>query len=113
MRRLDDIPEFEKQMRRKVHYVIQRGHLWNSIANMARTQNAELLNTLQVGFNYIETESFVSTFHGLSSEIDLSPPKLGKKYEDRNAKLCTIIQKIAEGLAEFSTAIDALGYAYE
>ena len=110
---VDDVPEFEKQMRRKVHYVIQPPHLWNSIANMARTQNAELLNTLQAGFKYIETESFESTFQGLFSEIDLSSPKLGKKYEDRNAKLCTIIQKIAEGLAEFSTDIDALGDAYE
>ena len=110
---VDDIPEFEKQMRRKVHYVIQPAHLWNSIANLARTQNAELLNTLQAGFKYIETESFESTFNGLFSEIDLSSPKLGKKYEDRNAKLCTIIQKIAEGLAEFSTDIDALGDAYE
>ncbi len=110
---VDDVPEFERQMRRKVHYVIQPPHLWNSIANMARTQNAELLNTLQAGFKYIETESFESTFQGLFSEIDLSSPKLGKKYEDRNAKLCTIIQKIAEGLAEFSTDIDALGDAYE
>jgi len=109
----DDIPEFEKQMRRKVHYVIQPSHLWNSIANLARTQNAELLNTLQAGFKYIETESFESTFQGLFSEIDLSSPKLGKTYADRNAKLCTIIQKIAEGLAEFSTDIDALGDAYE
>ena len=32
---------------------------------------------------------------------------------DRNSKLCTIIQKIAEGLNEFSTDIDALGDAYE
>ena len=110
---VDDIPEFEKQMRRKVHYVIQPAHLWNSVANLARTQNAELLNTLQAGFKYIEMESFESTFQGLFSEIDLSSPKLGKKYEDRNAKLCTIIQKIAEGLAEFSTDIDALGDAYE
>ena len=110
---VDDIPAFEKQMRRKVHYVIQPAHLWNSIANLARTQNAELLNTLQAGFKYIETESFESTFQGLFSEIDLSSPKLGKNYEDRNAKLCTIIQKIAEGLAEFSTDIDALGDAYE
>ncbi len=110
---LDDIPAFEKQMRRKVHYVIQPAHLWNSIANLARTQNGELLNTLQAGFKYIETESFESTFQGLFSEIDLSSPKLGKKYEDRNAKLCAIIQKIAEGLAEFSTSIDALGDAYE
>ncbi|XVO22289.1 MAG: type I restriction-modification system subunit M [Betaproteobacteria bacterium] len=110
---VDDIPAFEKQMRRKVHYVIQPAHLWNSIANLARTQNPELLNTLQAGFKYIETESFESTFQGLFSEIDLSSPKLGKKYEDRNAKLCSIIQDIAEGLAAFSTHIDALGDAYE
>jgi type I restriction enzyme M protein len=108
-----DVSEFEKQMRRKVHYVIQPAHLWNSIANLARTQSGELLNTLQAGFKYIETESFESTFQGLFSEIDLSSPKLGKKYEDRNAKLCTIIQKIAEGLNDFSTDIDALGDAYE
>jgi type I restriction enzyme M protein len=108
-----DIPAFEKQMRRKVHYVIQPAHLWNSIANMARTQNGELLDTLQAGFKYIETESFESTFQGLFSEIDLASPKLGRTYPDRNAKLCTIIQKIAEGLADFSTNIDALGDAYE
>ena len=47
------------------------------------------------------------------SEIDLTSPKLGRSYTDRNAKLCTIIQKIAEGLADFSTDIDALGDAYE
>ena len=110
---VDDIPEFEKQMRRKVHYVIQPTHLWNSITNLARKQNPELLKTLQAGFKYIETESFESTFQGLFSEIDLSSPKLGKSYPDRNAKLCTIIQKIAEGLAEFSTDTDALGDAYE
>ena len=109
----DDIPAFEKQMRRKVHYVIQPPHLWNSIANMARTQNSELLHTLQAGFKYIQDESFESTFDGLFSEIDLASPKLGKAYPDRNAKLCTIIQKIAEGLNEFSTDIDALGDAYE
>ena len=109
----DDIPEFEKQMRRKTHYVIQPLHLWKSIANLARTQNGELLSTLQAGFKYIENESFESTFLGLFSEIDLASPKLGKTYADRNAKLCTIIQKIAEGLADFSTDIDALGDAYE
>jgi type I restriction enzyme M protein len=109
----DDIPAFEKQMRRKVHYVVQPPHLWNSIANMARTQNGELLNTLQAGFKYIQDESFESTFDGLFSEIDLASPKLGKTYADRNAKLCTIIQKIAEGLADFSADIDALGDAYE
>ncbi len=108
-----DVPAFEKQMRRKVHYVIQPAHLWNSIANLARTQDAFLLNTLQDGFKYIETESFESTFQGLFSEIDLGSPKLGKTYTDRNAKLCAIIQKIAEGLAEFSTDVDTLGDAYE
>ena len=108
-----DIPAFEKQMRRKVHYVIEPAHLWNSIANMARTQNGELLSTLQAGFKYIETESFESTFQGLFSEINLGSDKLGRTYADRNAKLCAIIQKIAEGLADFSTDIDALGDAYE
>jgi len=108
-----DVPAFEKQMRRKVHYVIQPEHLWSAVANMARTQDADLLNTLQDGFKYIETESFESTFQGLFSEIDLTSNKLGKGYTERNAKLCTIIQKIAEGLASFSTAMDTLGDAYE
>lgn len=70
-------------------------------------------HTLQEGFKYIETESFQSTFGGLFSEIDLGSPKLGKTYTERNAKLCVVIQKIAEGLADFSTSVDALGDAYE
>jgi type I restriction enzyme M protein len=110
---LNDVPAFEKQMRRKVHYVIEPLHLWSSIANMARTQDSEMLNALQAGFKYIETESFQSTFAGLFSEIDLGSPKLGKTYTERNAKLCTIIKKIADGLAEFSKEMDALGDAYE
>ncbi|MFM9900384.1 MAG: type I restriction-modification system subunit M [Polaromonas sp.] len=110
---LNDVPAFETQMRRKVHYVIEPQHLWSNIANMARTQDGDMLNTLQAGFKYIETESFQSTFQGLFSEIDLASPKLGKTYTERNAKLCTIIQKIADGLAEFSREMDALGDAYE
>jgi len=109
----DDAGDFEKQMRRKVHYVIKPDHLWASIANLARTQSGELLNTLQAAFKYIETESFQSTFQGLFSEINLASDKLGKKYEERNVKLCTIIQKIAEGLTQFSTDADTLGDAYE
>jgi type I restriction enzyme M protein len=109
----DDVVEFEKQMRRKAHYVIKPQHLWNTIANLARTQKGELLNTLQAGFKYIENESFESTFQGLFSEINLGSDKLGKTYTDRNAKLCKIIGKIAEGLAEFSTDSDGLGDAYE
>ncbi|TRX03251.1 type I restriction-modification system subunit M [Candidatus Methylobacter oryzae] len=109
----DDVPEFEKQMRRKVHYVIEPQYLWSSIAELARTQDGELLHTLEKGFKYIENQSFESTFQGLFSEINLNSEKLGKKYEDRNAKLCTVIGKIAEGIAKFSTDSDILGDAYE
>ena len=108
-----DVEEFEKQMRRKVHYVVKPKFLWNSIAEMARTQNGELLHTLQEGFKYIENDSFESTFQGLFSEINLDSEKLGKKYTDRNAKLCTIISEIAKGIAKFSTSSDVLGDAYE
>jgi type I restriction enzyme M protein len=108
-----DVTAFEQQMRRKVHYVIQPQHLWSSIAEMARTQDAELLNTLQAGFKYIENESFESTFQGLFSEINLASDKLGRTYTERNAKLCAIIAEIAKGLAQFSTDTDTLGDAYE
>lgn len=100
-------------MRRKVHYVIEPRHLWSSIANMARTQNEELLHTVQNGFKYIENQSFESSFQGLFSEINLDSEKLGKNYTERNARLCTIIQKIAEGISKFSTSTDILGDAYE
>jgi type I restriction enzyme M protein len=104
---------FEKQMRRKLHYVIEPAYLWTSIAEMARKQDDELLRTLESGFNYIENQSFDSSFKGLFSEINLNSEKLGKKPTDRNAKLCTIIQKISEGIAQFSTDTDILGDAYE
>ncbi len=109
----DDVADFEKQMRKKVHYVIEPTHLWSSISELARTQDKLLLDTLEAGFKYIETQSFNSTFQGLFSEINLSSEKLGRNYEDRNLKLCGIIQKIAEGISGFSTDIDALGDAYE
>jgi type I restriction enzyme M protein len=110
---LEDIEEFEKQMRRKVHYVIKPQHLWSNITEMARTQNGELLVTLESGFRYIENESFASTFQGLFSEINLNSEKLGKTSTERNKKLCAIIQKIAEGIADFSADSDTLGDAYE
>ena len=109
----EDIAEFEKQMRRKVHYVIKPEHLWANIAHLARTQNGELLNILQAGFKYIEEESFQSAFGGLFSEINLASEKLGRSYSDRNAKLCVIIKEIADGLADFSSDADTLGDAYE
>lgn len=109
----EDIGEFEKQMRRKVHYVIKPQHLWRNISELARTQDGELLVTLEAGFRYIENESFDNSFQGLFSEINLNSEKLGKTPTDRNKKLCTIIQKIAEGISDFSTDSDTLGDAYE
>jgi type I restriction enzyme M protein len=108
-----DVQEFEKQMRRKVHYVIQPQHLWRNITELARTQNGDLLVTLEAGFRYIENESFERAFQGLFSEINLNSEKLGKTSTERNKKLCTIIQKIAEGIADFSADSDTLGDAYE
>jgi len=109
----EDTEAFEKQMRRKVHYVIRPEYLWTSIAELARKQDVELLDTLQKGLEYIETESFASTFRGLFSEINLASDKLGKVYAERNAALCKIITEIAKGLKEFSTDSDTLGDAYE
>ena len=51
----DFVADFEKQMRRKVHYVIKPEFLWGSIAELARIQSSELLNTLQDGFNILKT----------------------------------------------------------
>lgn len=108
-----DVEEFEKLMRRKIHYVIEPNYLWSHISELARTQSGELLHTLEKGFKYIENQSFDSTFQGLFSEINLYSDKLGKNYIERNELLCVIIQKISEGINQFSTEEDKLGDAYE
>lgn len=108
-----DVPFFEEQMRKKVHYVLQPEFLWSRITELARTQSNILLETLQAGFDYIEEKAFSSHYKGLFSEINLDSDKLGKDYVARNARLCTIITKIAEGIANFSTDSDTLGDAYE
>ena len=105
--------ELEDEMRQAVYYVIKPDYLWENITELARTQHIELLSTLKKAFRHIEEESFKDSFQGLFSEINLDSEKLGRSYADRNAKLCTIITKIAEGIAELSTAADALGDAYE
>jgi len=109
----DDVEVFEKQMRRKVHYVIKPNYLWGAIHDLAKTQSGELLKTLQAGFKYIENESFDSKFRGLFSEVNLDSEKLGKNYPARNAMLCSIITEIAKGLSEFTNDVDLLGDAYE
>ena len=98
-----DVVDFEKQMRRKVHYVIRPDHLWANIANLARNDSDELLETLKKGFDYIENESFDSTFQGLFSEINLYSEKLGKTQPAKNKMLCGVVKEIAKGLNEFST----------
>lgn len=108
-----DVAAFEKQMRRKVHYVIEPDYLWGNIAHLAKTQSSLLLDTLQRGFKYIENESFQSNFQGLFSEINLASDKLGRQYSDRNDKLCSILSELARGMSLFSTDTDTLGDAYE
>jgi len=110
---LDQVPMFEAQMRRKMHFVVKPQYLWSNIYELARTQDKELLRTLQAGFKFIENESFDSAFRGLFSEVNLDSDKLGKDYESRNTMLCSIITEIAEGLSEFSNENDLLGNAYE
>lgn len=109
----EDVKEFEKQMRRKIHYVIEPKFLWQNIYLLARTQSNDLLLTLEDGFKFIENKSFGSTFDGLFSEIHLNSEKLGKNYTERNKKLCVIISHIENGIAVFSTETDILGDAYE
>ena len=104
---------FERQMRRKIHYVIEPQFLWDNIVELARIQSNELLYTLQDGFKYIEDKSFESSFKGLFSEINLSSEKLGKNYTERNTLLTKVIKTIADGLKDFSSDNDSLGDAYE
>ena len=60
IKNLDNIDLFEKEIRRKIHYVIKPQYLWRNIYELAKTQNEELLNTLVSGFKHIENESFES-----------------------------------------------------
>lgn len=113
IRNLDQVDMLEKQMRRKIHYVIKPAYLWSNIYELARAQNSQLLKTLQSGFKYIENESFESRFRGLFSEVNLDSDKLGKNYSERNMLLCSIITEIAGGLSKFPSETDVLGDAYE
>lgn len=107
----EDTNEFESVMRRRMHYVIKPACLWDSIAELARKQDSDLLDTLQQSFKHIEEESFKSVFQGLFSEINQSSEKLGKDYNARNDKLCAIVGKIAEAMPDFSRDQDTIGDA--
>ena len=97
----DEVVEFEKQMRRKVHYVIEPNHLWSNISEMARTQNPELLVTLESGFRFIENESFESAFQGLFSEINLNSEKLGKHQPKETRNSAPSFRKLQKALRNF------------
>ncbi len=108
-----DIEEFEAKMRRKTHYVIKPNYLWTSIAEMARVEDIDLLNTLEAGFRFIESESFSSAFDSLFSEISLFSTSLRRGYAERNKNFCIIIKEITKALADFSIDEDAMGNTYE
>ena len=110
---MTDIQIFEEAMRRKLHYTIEPKYLWGNIAKMAKRADNDLLNTLRKGFRHIENESFDRAFQGLFSEINLDSEKLGRDYDLRNKKLCSIIGKIDEKLSDFTRNSDHLGDAYE
>lgn len=110
---LADIDEFEKVMRRRIHYVIKPEYLWQNIYELARTHNEDLLDTIQAGFYHIENESFDSSFQGLFSEINLQSEKLGRNPKERNELLCKIVVNISEGIEQFHSEEDNLGNAYE
>lgn len=105
----DQVQDFERCMRYELNYVIIPRHLWGNIVGLARSHSNELLEVLQSSLESIEAESFEGKLRGLFAAVDLSSDKLGRTYSDRNAKLCTIIHKIADGLAEFSTETNDLG----
>lgn len=109
----DDIFLFEKQMRRKIHYVIEPQYLWSNIVTLAKRHDDQLLKVIEKGFKYIENDSFDSVFKGLFSEINLNSEKLGKDYTERNKLLATVISTLADGLKDFSSENDSLGDAYE
>ena len=111
------IPDFEKLMRRTAQYVIKPEFLWGNIAKLASENEHDLLDILHCSFDYVENESFDDSFSGLFSEINLNSDKLGKDYTARNKNLCNIINKLHNGLNEFSDSMendtDTLGDAYE
>ena len=61
-----DVAAFEKQMRRKAHYVIKPEHLWTNIAHLARTQSPELItaNNYRILIDRVNLES---------DEVDIRP----------------------------------------
>lgn len=109
----EDTGLFEKQMKRKIHYVIRPEYLWDNIVNLAKRESPELLRVIEEGFRHIEEDSFENALKGLFSEINLNSDKLGKTYAERNRLLAKVVNTIAKDLAGQSLENDNLGDAYE
>ena len=110
----DDTEVFEKQMRRRMHYVIRPEYLWTSIAELARKQQNELLDTLQAALNYIEIGILPEHLPGAVFRDQSGVGQAGQDICRAQCQACApSSQKIAEGLTEFSTDSDTLGDAYE
>jgi hypothetical protein len=45
----NDVAAFEKQMRRKVHYVVKPEFLWGNVVHLAKTQDGKLLTRCRRG----------------------------------------------------------------
>lgn len=108
-----DVKEFEDMMLKSTHYIIKPEYLWNSIYELARTQDDNLLTALKESFFHIEEESFKGAFKGLFSEINLDSEKLGNNRAARNKTMCNVITTLEGKLAEFDQKGDILGDAYE
>jgi type I restriction enzyme M protein len=107
-----DTDDFERLMRRRVHYVIRPEHLWTSIAEMARVQDNELLSTLQTGMKYIEEQSFEHVWRAVLR----NQPVIGKAWQDLSRSQRRALQnhcRDCQGAETFSTGSDTLGDAYE
>jgi hypothetical protein len=90
----DDVDALEKQMRRKIHYVIKPSYLWASIAHQARIQSDELLNTLQAGFKYEDLAldetiaGYLDRYADFDFDIDYTEWKVSfRKGETPNIKI--------------------------
>ncbi len=69
----DDVAEFEKQMRRKVHYVIKPKYLWTSIANIRAGRTGNCSTPCKRASNTSRTTPFKAPSKGCSPRL-IWPP---------------------------------------
>ncbi len=94
----DDVPAFEKQMRRKVHYVIQPLHLWSSIANMARKRQNQLSEA--------HIAKIIDTYKNRTEEARYSRPVEMSEIEKNDFNL-NISRYISTAVAEAEIDLSA------